>query len=649
MTPIADLTGAPDGRRYPAGAEPVEGGFSLRVWAPGHKSVEVHVEGGEVHQLARDKGGYFSAILPLTTGQRYWLTLDAKPERLADPASRFQPEGPRGPSELVDPRSFAWTDKDWRGLNPHGQVFYELHIGTFTPEGTWDAAIGKLPHLKELGVTAIELMPLNEFDARFGWGYDGVLLYAPTRLYGRPDDVRRFVDAAHAHGLGVVLDVVYNHFGAGDKFETFSPHYFTDDANEWGRSINFSHSAQGSRDYFVGNALYWIDEFHMDGLRIDAAHAMVDDESKEHVVAEIVRKARAVAGERGILITGESEPQDARLARPQDRGGYGLDAIWNEDFHHSAVAAATARNEAYLHDHVGAARELLATAKYGLLYQGQRYDWQDAPRGSNAFDLRPQSFVNYLQNHDQIANSATGERFWQRTSPAMARAMTAFFLLVPENPLLFMGQEFAASTPFFYFLGTEGRKQVDQVESGRLEFLQQFQSMRDPESSARMARPDDERTFARSKLDWTDAEGNAHILALHRDLLALRRTDPAISRQPSPRDGMLDGNLLSEDALLLRYFADEPGDHRLLLVNFGRDLKLRSIPDPLTAPPTGLEWMRIWSSEDVRYGGDGRREMDLAERFTLTGECAVLFGLTPARPREGRRGDDLKHYQHELF
>lgn len=647
-TDIAVLTGAPQGRRYPVGAEPVSGGFSFRAFATEAKSVEVETTAGKRCVLAAEGEGYHAGTLPLAAGDRYWLRLDGGDERFADPASRYQPEGLDGPSELVDPRSFAWTDADWRGLPPKGQVLYELHVGTFTPDGTWAAAVGKLGWLRDMGITAIEVMPVAEFGAEFGWGYDGVLQYSPTRLYGTPDDFRRFVDAAHAHGIGVILDIVYNHFGPGARFEAFAKTYFRDDIdNEWARPLDLrQRTAAGPRDYFVANAVYWIDEFHLDGLRLDAAHAMEDD-SKEHVITEIIRKARAAAGERGILITAESEPERITMVRSPAETGHGMDAMWNEDFHHSAMAAAWSRHEAYMHDHHGAPQEFIGVAKYGTLFQGQRYDWQDRGRGAYGLDLGPEHFINYLQNHDQVANSG-GLRFHQRSSPARARVLTTLVLLSPQTPILFQGQEFGADTPFYYFLGVGG-DMAQAVKQSRLDFLAQFQSLRDPPALQSLPDPADPETFMRSKLDWREVETHAETVALHRDLIAMRKGDPALSRQVPSRAGGVDGAVIGPDALLLRFFGERGEDDRLLLVNLGRDLDLRSIPEPLAAPPAGHDWVQSWSSEEHKYGGDGRRAMDLTERSVLSGEVAVLFTPGPPRPRPVMSPPDMKRYQHGLF
>src|SRR6516162_8757457 len=323
-----------------------------------------------------------------------------------------------------------------------------MHIGTFAAEGSWGAAMGELPALAELGITCIEIMPVAEFPGRFGWGYDGVGLFAPTRLYGGPIDFRRFVDCAHALGIAVILDVVYNHIGPdGNYLKNFSPAYFSDHYDGvWGDAINFDGPDSGPvREFFIANAGYWIDEYHLDGLRLDATQEIFD-RSEDHILAAIVRQSRSAGRGRTIFIVGENETQEARLARAPDRGGYGLDALWNDDFHHSAMVALTGRREAYYSGYRGRSREFVAAAKHGFLYQGQRYQWQQKPRGTPALDLSAESFVVFLQNHDQIANSGTGERCHALTSPGRLRAMTAYFLLMPGIPMLFQGQEFGAST-----------------------------------------------------------------------------------------------------------------------------------------------------------------------------------------------------------
>src|SRR6185369_15663527 len=341
-------------RRLPVGAETLpSGGAHFRVWAPRRRVVEVAIEGGTRTPLAAEDNGYFSgAVSGARAGTLYKYRLDGG-ESFPDPASRFQPQGPHGPSQVVDPAAYRWRDEGWKGVSLPGQVLYELHVGTFTKEGTWAAAARELPALRELGVTVVEVMPVADFAGRFGWGYDGVDLYAPTRLYGTPDDMRAFVDEAHRVGLGVILDVVYNHLGpSGNYLPQFSERYFTDEyATEWGEPFNYDgEDAAPVREFVVANAGYWIAEFHLDGLRLDATQSM-HDASPEHVLAALGREARRAAGARSIIVIAENEPQETRLVRPTEQGGYGLDALWNDDFHHSAMVALTGRSEAYYSDY----------------------------------------------------------------------------------------------------------------------------------------------------------------------------------------------------------------------------------------------------------------------------------------------------------
>jgi maltooligosyltrehalose trehalohydrolase len=455
---MADSDPAAD-RRLPVGADPLPtGGVHFRVWATRRRRVIVALEAGPgapgAVELARCADGYFAGLAPrAAAGTRYRYRLDDDPAAYPDPAARFQPDGPHGPSEVIDPADFPWTDADWPGVPPAGQVLYELHVGTFTPEGTWAAAARELAFLRDVGVTVVEVMPVAEFPGRFGWGYDGVALFAPTRLYGRPDDFRAFVDQAHARGLGVILDVVYNHVGPdGNYLDRFSPDYFTDRyTTDWGAAINYDGETAGPvREFVTANAAYWVREFHFDGLRLDATQN-VYDASDRHILADLAAAARRAAGRRAVLLVAENEPQDVRLVRPVEHGGYGLDLLWNDDFHHSAMVALTGRAEAYYTDYRGAPQEFISALKYGYLYQGQWYDWQHKPRGTPAFGAPPAAFVTFTQNHDQVANSGAGLRAHAQTSPGRLRALTALLLLGPGTPMLFQGQEFASSSPFLYF------------------------------------------------------------------------------------------------------------------------------------------------------------------------------------------------------
>jgi len=610
-------------RRLPIGAEPIaDGGAHFRIWAPHARSVEVLTAPGDRVPLTPEGNGYFSGEATTAgPGTRYHYCLDGG-ARLADPASRFQPEGVHGPSEVIDPRAFRWSDADWTGVPASGHVVYEMHIGTFTREGTWGAATRELPALANTGLTVLEVMPVAEFPGRFGWGYDGVFLFAPTRLYGTPDEFRRFVDAAHGVGLAVILDVVYNHLGPdGCVLRDYAPEYFTDRyTNEWGDPLNFDgEHSRPVRELFEANARYWIDEFHLDGLRFDATQ-QIFDASPEHVVAAVARAARGAAGARRVWLVAENEPQDTRLVAPRERGGFGLDAIWNDDFHHSARVALTGHREAYYTDYVGRPQELLSATKRGFLYQGQHYRWQDQPRGTPTRHVPLGAFVAYLQNHDQIANAAHGTRIHALTAPGLWRALTALLLLGPATPMLFQGQEFAASAPFLYF-ADHGATLAGPVRAGRVKFLAQFPSIATPAVSEGLADPGSRVSFERCKLDLAERERHAAAYALHRDLLRLRRDDAVFAAQG--RWG-LDGAVLGDDAFVVRWFGDDDDD-RLLLVNLGVDLHLAVMPEPLLAPPRDRRWTLAWSSEDPRYGGGGAVPWPREGAWTLPGQAAVVL------------------------
>jgi maltooligosyltrehalose trehalohydrolase len=573
--------------------------------------------------MERDRDGHFAAFdAAARPGGRYWFRLDGD-RRRPDPASRSQPDGPHEPSAYVDPAAFAWAHP-WRGLRSVGQVIYELHIGTFTREGTWVAAARQLPELARIGVTVIEMMPIAEFPGTFGWGYDGVNLYAPSHLYGTPDDLRGFVDAAHASGLGVILDVVYNHLGPDGNYLTeFSPDYFTDKyTNDWGRAVNFEGPAE-ARAYFVQNARYWIEEFHFDGLRLDATQD-IKDASPRHVMAEMIAAARAAAGTVPVFVVAENEPQDTVIVREPGRGGYGADALWNDDAHHTAVAALTGRREAYYHDYQGTAQELLSCARFGYLYQGQWYSWQNQRRGTPALDLPPHAFVTYLENHDQVANSAFGKRLHQLSSPGSYRALTAWMLLGPATPMLFQGQEFASSRPFLYF-ADHTPDLAEAVNRGRVEFLAQFPSLTDDRVVRMLPPPAARDTFERSKLDFAERERHHHAYALHCDLLALRRDDAVLARAGTCRP---EGAVLGPGALLLRYIDATRGD-RLLVVNLGCDLDFTPAREPLLAPPFQARWRMVWSSEAPEYGGQGTPPLDPDGPWLMPGSTAMFFVSEP--------------------
>ena len=616
-------TRPPANRRYPVGAEiRSDGATSFRVWAPEHKRVAVVIAGAPELELTREDSGYFSGVRPDTpAGALYRLRIDDGDSLYPDPASRFQPQGHDGWSQVIDPSAYAWRDSAWSGVPREGQVVYEMHIGTFTREGTWAAATRELRALKDVGVTVLELMPVGEFPGEFGWGYDVVHFFAPTRLYGTPDEMRAFVDEAHRCGLGVVLDVIYNHCGSTGCFiQAYSSKYFSRRyKNDWGQALNFDDDgAEHVREFFLTNVDYWISEFHLDGFRLDATQSMFDS-SPTHILAQMCARAREAAGGRSVYVVGENEPQDVRLLHEPARGGYGIDALWNDDFHHTARVALTGRTEAYYSDYRGSPQEFVSAAKRGFLYQGQHYAWQKKNRGTPTTGLNATRFVTFIQNHDQIANSARGRRIHELTTPGRLRAATALLLLGPQTPLLFQGQEFGASTPFLYFADNPPENAAV-VKQGRREFLEQFPSIK-AGGNALLSDPAARETFERSKLDLTERESHAGILALHRDLLALRRDDPVFSAQGA---NGIDGAVLAPEAFVLRYFSDL-GDDRLLIVNFGAALDLTPLPEPLLAAPVSSRWKLLWSSEDIAYGGDATPPPECAATWRLPAHAALVF------------------------
>ena len=610
----------PGWRRVPVGVELApNGGAHARVWAPKRRTVEFVHDGGEAIVLDAEGNGYFSADIPgATAGTRYRFRLDGK-DSFPDPASRFQPEGPHGPSVIVDPTSFPWTDHDWKGITIDGQVISEIHIGTFTPEGTFRAAMSRLDHFVDVGITCLEIMPIADFGGGFGWGYDGVNWYAPTRHYGTPDDVRAFVDAAHQRGIAVILDVVYNHLGPdGNYLPQFADTYMTTRATDWGEAINYDgEGSTGVRELVTENAGYWISEFHFDGLRLDATQN-VYDEGKSHVIAELVARARAAAGDRSIIVVAENEEQNQMLVSK-----LGVDALWNDDFHHTTYVAMTGTNEAYLSGYRGRPQEFVSAAKYGFLYQGQYYPWQKNRRGSASLRLAPKHFIAFLESHDQVANLAQSMRRHQLAGPRMSRALKALLLLSPQTPMLFQGEEFGSTSPFPFFAGHSGDL-AKAVFKGRTEFLRQFPGVKASAQSV-ISDPADRATMERCRLDWRERETNQTWLRLHRDLIALRKTDPVLVQQGGAADGHLDGAVLDDHAFLLRYFSEEHGD-RLVIVNLGIGLTMHPAPEPLLAPPTGTRWRLKWSTERVEYGGYGMPAMDEdGKGFVIPGQCTVLL------------------------
>ena len=604
-------------------------GVSFRVWAPKCKQIDVILQ-NETHQiipLERKDDGYFTIKVPhLVPSTLYHYRIDGD-KQYPDPCSRFQPEGPHGPSMIIDPHQFEWHDQDWLGIEMKGQVIYELHIGAFTSEGTFDAAAKELEELKRLGITMIEVMPIAEFPGRWNQGYDGVNVFAPSHLYGDHEAFKRFIDQAHQLGLAVILDVVYNHFGPdGNYTAQYSQYYLSEKyVTLWGDVINFDGiGSKEVREFFISNACYWIQEFHVDGLRIDSTHDLYD-EGTLHILAEMADRTRDAASPRKIVLIAENEPQDIKLIRSKDENGYGLNGVWNEDFHHSAIVALKGRSEAYYTDYKGMPQEFISLYKKGYLYQGQAYMWKGKTRGT-IVELEPaESFIFFLQNHDQVSNELRGERIHFLTDPARYRTLTALLLLAPETPLIFMGQEFASSKPFLFFADHTSDVLIKNITEGRRKFLEQFPSFasayQSPEGHRFLPDVFAPASFERSKLDFKEREKNEDIYRMHRDLLRIRREDPTIAMQDR---FAIDGAVLSTFVFAIRYFG-KGGNDRLLLINLGRDFEYNPIPEPLLAPSFRGAWELIWSSDDPCYGGSGIVPPNQEKGWMLSAQSAHLF------------------------
>jgi maltooligosyltrehalose trehalohydrolase len=566
------------------GANVVPGGVNFRVWAPAARQVELVVaESAAGRPMDREDDGVWS--LRLEAGQpalRYKYRLEGGD--YPDPYSRSQPEGVHGPSEVVDPQHFGWHDAgDWPGLDPRELAIYECHVGTFTPAGSFDAAIEKLPYLKSLGITALEIMPVAEFSGTRNWGYDGVDWFAPSRAYGGPAGLQRLVDAAHHEGLGVLLDVVYNHFGPeGNYLRQFSPDYFTNRyRTPWGDAINYE-GCLWARRLAIDNACYWLREYHLDGFRLDATFA-IHDSSPKHLLREL---AEAVRTEKpNAILIAETHENDARYLRSFAEDGYGFDAVWADDFHHTIRRLVAGDHEGYYGDYAGSVDEVARTLSQGFLYEGQGSAYTGQPRGTPARDRPAWQFVYCIQNHDQVGNRAFGDRLNASLSPDLYRLVSALLLLSPYTPMLFMGQEFGATSPFQYFTD-HGPELGKLVTEGRRAEFKSFAAFGDPDARERIPDPQAETTFLNSKLDWQEAANNP-VLRLYQECLRLRREDPVLSRHD--RSSMA-AAALTPDVLAVRF-----GTERLLLANFGEP----------TAMPAGGHSHILLSTEDPRFGGSG--------------------------------------------
>jgi maltooligosyltrehalose trehalohydrolase len=587
------------------GARPMpDGSTRFRVWAPRAESLSVKILGAPERTLRMERSGdnVFETVAPETSaGADYMYIIDDEKER-PDPVSRWQPGGVHSPSRVVDPNEFTWTDDRWKGLPLKDLVIYELHVGTFTTAGTFEAVIEKLPYLKSLGITAIEIMPVAEFPGGRNWGYDGAHLYAPQSTYGGPFGLKTLVDACHREGLAVLLDVVYNHLGPegnylGDYAPVFSKSYRT----PWGDALNFdSAESDGVRRYFVENALYWLTEYHMDGLRLDAIHRIVD-KSPRHILAEIAYEFGKQAESLGRMAwtIAESDLNDVRVIRTQAAGGYGLHAQWSDDFHHSLHSVLTGTRRGYFAD-FGRLEHLAKALREGFVYDGCRSEFRKRRHGTPSAEIPGERFVAFIQNHDQIANGYWGDRLAALATPAQQRVAAALLLSAPNLPLFFMGQEWGASAPFLYFTSHTDEQLARGVREGRKEEYASFLEAEEIGSSNMdegFADPQAQETFERSKLNWSQLEESPHreILHFYRDLLALRREHSSLSNC----DKSLTRVQYDESE---RWIAvergDSAGERSLLVCNLSADAR------SLQLKVGRGRWRLVLWSSDAAYGGE---------------------------------------------
>ena len=550
------------------GAQLDDGGARLRVCAPAARR-HLHVVVGARAPIALDRvaPAIFEGYVPdARAGERYRLQMDEHAP-WPDPCSRFQPDGVHGASMVIDPGAFAWSDRSWRGVPRHALVIYELHVGTFTPEGTFAAAASRLPSLVDLGVTAVELMPIAAFPGTRNWGYDGGALFAPSEQYGRPDDVRAFVDAAHALGIAVLLDVVYNHLGPdGAYVAAFMPTILSPrHRNPWGPGLNFDGPGCAHvRRLICDNALHWLIEYHLDGLRLDATHAIVD-ESPEHILAQIAREVRAHVTEREVHLIAEDERNLAPLLHAIEDGGAGLTGVWADDFHHALRRHLAGDHEAWFADFAGTTAEIALAVRDGWIFSGQTVSRRGRPRGTSPATIPIDAPVICVQNHDQIGNRAHGERLHHQVGISAWLAASTLLLTAPETPMLFMGQEWAASSPFLFFIDHGERLSTLIVEGRRNEFSR-FAQFSDVEARLRIPDPQSEQTWRASVLHWSERPDapHAHVLAETRALLAIRHAH--LMQEPRSRHA-----IRCEAAGPHQVWLEQPsaqGGHLLTFVDF---------------------------------------------------------------------------------
>ncbi|MBT1073989.1 malto-oligosyltrehalose trehalohydrolase [Geobacter grbiciae] len=589
------------------GARPEPGGIRFRVWAPLAQSVSVILSRDGHEQavpLERD-GEHFSGVISgAVAGDRYWYLIDGHLRR-PDPASRCQPDGVHGPSQVVDPEAFCWTDGQWRGIPLKDLITYELHVGTFTHEGTFDGAIGRLDYLAELGITAVELMPVAQFPGDRNWGYDGVFPYAPHPAYGGAAGLKRFVDACHRRGMAVILDVVYNHLGPeGNYLHGFAPYFTGHYRTPWGDAVNYDGSySDGVRHYVIANALHWVAEYHMDGLRLDAVHGIYDF-SARHILAELADAVHSLAGclGRQVHVIAESDLNDARIVIDPEHGGHGLDAQWSDDFHHALHTLLTGERRGYYED-FGAFSQMLTALRDGFVYAGTYSRHRRRRHGSDSSHLPPQRFVVCIQNHDQVGNRALGDRLSSSLSPEQLKLAAAMVILSPYLPLLFMGEEYGETAPFPYFTSHGDPDLADAVRKGRREEFAPFGW------DAEVPDPQAEETFRSARIDpETRHRGvHRHLFAFTRELIRLRKILPPFS--VPTRQGTSVAGFGMEQVLMVNRHGH--GDEVICIFN------LSGFEQPV--PVIGIQGRhrKVLDSTEGYWGGGGGATPDLLDAGAL--------------------------------
>jgi maltooligosyltrehalose trehalohydrolase len=604
-----------------------DGVCEFLVWAPYAHAVELQIEAPErkTQPMSRDAEGYFRcSVERAEPGCRYFYGLDGVKKR-PDPVSRFQPAGVHGPSEVTS-GGFTWNDLGWTGLALDKLVFYEIHVGTFTPGGTFEAIIPRLGELKELGVSIVELMPVAQFSGNRNWGYDGVYPYAVQNCYGGPSGLKTLVNACHSEGLGVAMDVVYNHLGPeGNYLRDFGP-YFTDRyATPWGEALNFDGPRSDHvRRFFIENALYWVSEFHVDALRLDAVHAIVDT-SAVPFLEELTARVHELASELGrtVQVIAESDLNDSRLVRPRELGGYGLDGQWNDDFHHSVHTLLTGEKFGYYED-FGTAEQLARAYSHGYVYEGQHSAYRQRRYGNSSREIPARRFVVCAQNHDQVGNRAQGERLAAIVNYEKLKLAAGSVMLSPFIPLMFMGEEYGEEAPFLYFVNHTDTELIAAVRKGRSEEFARFQW------KGEIPDPQAEETFERSRLNWNLRHDEKHqtLLRFYAELLRLRRCVPALANLS--KEDMRSWTCSATSVGLERWCGE---DRIFALFNFGEE------PAPVCREIGGGRWQKILDSAEVKWHGPGSRcpeavEMKESVNLEVPGVSFALF-------RRAGKGDSI--------